>query len=184
MAAGSWSWLALNPLINKTTAPLGLSGTDVCACVMYKSWQLMKATQSCSGKFVRLHNTLAEMSQESQGLGVWREDHRSCILQKNGVSARAACKTPGLGRGSPPQPGREAGVQEVAGEGFHKDLLFGCSDYISVLAIERDLAFGFCFRLYLFLLVLNSLCEYQYSESLRMISAFIKDSFQLPFYCL
>lgn len=75
-------------------------------------------------------------------------------------------------------------MQEVAGEGFHKDLLFGCSDYISVLAIERDLAFGFCFQLYLFLPDLNSLCEYQYSESPRMISAFIKDSFQLPFDCL
>lgn len=94
MAAGSQSWLALNPLLNKTTAPLGLSGTDVCACVMYKSWQLMKATRSCSGKFVRLHNALVEMSQESQGLGVWREDHQDCILQKNGVSTRAACKAP------------------------------------------------------------------------------------------
>lgn len=65
MAAGSGSWLALNPLINKTTATLGLSGTDVCACDMDKSSQLMKATLSCSGKFVRLHNALVEMSQES-----------------------------------------------------------------------------------------------------------------------
>lgn len=104
MAARSWSWLAWNPPINKTTVPLGLSGTDVCACVMYKSWQLMKATQSCSGKFVRLHNALVEMSQESQGLGVWREDHQGCFFQKKGVSTRAACKAPRLGSGSCLQP--------------------------------------------------------------------------------
>lgn len=111
MAAGSQSWLALNALINKTTAPFGLSGSDVCACVMYKSRQLMKATQSCSEKFGRLHNALVEISQESQGPGVWREDHRGCILQKNCASTRAACKAPGLGSRSclQPSPARERG---------------------------------------------------------------------------
>lgn len=137
---------------------------------------------------MKLHNALVEMSQGSQGLGVWREDHQGCVPQGNWClhSSSLQSSLPWAARAarSHRQPWREAGAQEVAERGFHKDLLFGCSDCISVLAIERDLAFGFCFQLYLFLPVLNSLSEYQYSESPRTISAFIKDSFQLPFNCL
>lgn len=78
---------------------------------------------------------------------------------------------------------RGAGVQEVAGERFSQGpvvwllRLYQCSGYWEGFGLFA------CSFIY-FLPVLNSLCEYQYSESPRTISAFIRDSFQLPFNCL
>lgn len=97
-----------------------------------------------------------------------------CFARKMVSVQQQLAKLSGSGSGSclQPSPAVEGGrlvCRKQPERAFHKDLLFGCSDYISVLAIERDLAFGFCFQLYLFLPVLNSLCEYQYSESPRTI---------------
>lgn len=137
---------------------------------------------------MKLHNALVETSRGSQGLGCGGETTGAVFCKKNGVGTTTACKAlwPGQRELLAAFASRRERplCRKQPGRGFHKDLLFGCSDYISVLAIERHLAFGFCFQLYLFLPVLNSLCEYRYSESPRMISAFIKDSFQLPFNCL
>lgn len=44
-----WKLGSINPPINKPSATWNLPVTSVCACDMYKSWQLIKAELSGSG---------------------------------------------------------------------------------------------------------------------------------------
>lgn len=181
----------INPSINKTIGTWNLSGTGVCVPVTcakagsywkqswpsWGSWDICEVAQCSTGWGV----------MEKPGLWVWEGNHRGYILWEEwcwcGSSLHSSIRCSGSCL-QPLLPPREAGVQEAAERGLHKDFLFGCSHHISVWAIERDLAFGSCLHLYLFLPILSSLCEYQFSESPRMIPAFIRDSFQLPFNCL